>query len=192
MLIISQMITQLLTSTKSTISESNCQQEAEKWPFFKQWFISSLQALNSAEKCAVFHFCLCQRRLCLLTEREFFSYLLMAFFKYCCSHLVSGLMQTSLLLFSLALWEKKSRNWEIRRHIASNFANMSRFCNHRLSRTVKKVILLLDNPILQCRLFFYTPCFVFMLFILTYKSVVHMKQEQEGLKKYLSLIQTHM
>lgn len=40
--------------------------------------------------------------------------------------------------------------------------------------------------------FFYTPCFVFMLFILTYKSVVHMKQEQEGLKKYLSLIQTHM
>lgn len=34
---------------------------------------------------------------------SFFSYLLMAFFKYCCSHLVSGLMQTSLLFFSLAL-----------------------------------------------------------------------------------------
>lgn len=33
MLIISQIITQLLTSTASVISESNCQQETEKWPF---------------------------------------------------------------------------------------------------------------------------------------------------------------
>lgn len=37
------------------------------------------------------------------------SYLLMAFFKYCCSHLVSGLMHTSrLLFFSLALWEEET------------------------------------------------------------------------------------
>lgn len=35
------------------------------------------------------------------------SYLLMAFFRYCCSHLVAGLMQTSLLFFSLALWEDR-------------------------------------------------------------------------------------
>lgn len=43
---------------------------------------------------------------CLHTGNQgfsFFSYLLMAFFRYCCSHLVSGLMHTSLLFFSLAL-----------------------------------------------------------------------------------------
>lgn len=33
MLIISQIITQLLTSTMSLIPLSNCQQEREKWPF---------------------------------------------------------------------------------------------------------------------------------------------------------------
>lgn len=57
----------------------------------------------------------CVSFLCQHSEREgererakrFLSYLLMAFFKYCCSHLVSGLMQTSLLLFSLALWNKR-------------------------------------------------------------------------------------
>lgn len=41
-------------------------------------------------------------------ESFFLSYLLMAFFKYCFSHLVSGLMQTSLLLLSLALQRRKT------------------------------------------------------------------------------------
>lgn len=33
----------------------------------------------------------------------------MAFFRYCCSHLVLGLMQTSLLFFSLALENEREK-----------------------------------------------------------------------------------
>lgn len=62
--------------------------------------------MNSVKKTDVFHFWVSIVR---ESERDrgFLSYLLMAFFKYCCSHLVSGLMQTSLLLFSLALQNKR-------------------------------------------------------------------------------------
>lgn len=106
MLIISQIITQLLTSTMSVISESNCQQETEKWPFSNAvYFFFVRSKLSGEESCISF---LSLSGVCLHREsEEYFSYLLMAFFKYCCSHLVSGLMQTSLLFFSLALWEKK-------------------------------------------------------------------------------------
>lgn len=33
----------------------------------------------------------------------------MAFFRYCCSHLVLGLMQTSLLFFNLALENEREK-----------------------------------------------------------------------------------
>lgn len=46
-----------------------------------------------------------------LSVPEALTYLLMAFFRYCCSHLVLGLMQTSLLFFSLALETRERSEW---------------------------------------------------------------------------------
>lgn len=56
-------------------------------------------------------------------SREF-PYLFRAFFRYCCSHLVSGLMHTSLLFFSLAL-EVKSVSFH---YILFEYVNTISWC----------------------------------------------------------------
>lgn len=107
MLIVSQIITQLLTSTLSVVSE----QQTEKWPlFFGSVLFLLLQAGDWEEGRISCVSLSVQSR-----EPAGFSYLLMAFFKYCCSHLVSGLMQTSRLLFSLALQERQE-GWDSTLH----------------------------------------------------------------------------